>query len=394
MSPLSLAAFADRMRVEGHDQRQARADSSFFAVRSEWQNPTDILTILMIIGGDVVQCALAQLVGSSLYFTPIAFSFGWVSYSFSTIFSVIGTGGISPKPDTDITCINIKTGYDRDVNSWVLSRLYRDLIPRPTKVPPPGLTFLFYQTLPLDTGTRSPDWVYYLSVFVIALQLVIACIPGALQGDWVILIITVGGTLLAQLSAALPQWQTELWCARQVAKQKDPCEVVCLTAGNGSSHVVVIKSVKCGLKLEDLAAGRIVPSRLTSVAAFVMAMMWIVHLMTVQSVNNDGWYLLAIGGVGMLQNVISAGARRTPSALGFHLEDWKIDPKTGNKLTSPKVVLALRAAEEVERRLGLVLVDVFFPGGLREEDEKWRQDKLTRYKLEKEAEKRQKPPTT
>ncbi|EKM55703.1 uncharacterized protein PHACADRAFT_184478 [Phanerochaete carnosa HHB-10118-sp] len=369
-----------------HASIKSGARTSFAAVRAQWQNPTDILTVLMIIGGDVVQCALAQLVGSCMI-TPVAFSFGWVAYSFSAILSAVGTGNVMPEPDMDVSCINVKTGYDRDVKSWVLARLYRDLIPPPLKIPPKGLTLLFYETLTQSaTGVRNADWVVFLGLFVIVFQLGIACIPGALQGNWVILIITIGGTLLAQVSAALPQWQEEMWRARDLITQskrdKIASEVVCLTAGNGSSHVVVIKSVGHGLKLEDLAAGRIVPSRLTAAMTFALAFLWIAHLMTVQSVENDGWYLLAIGGVGMLQNVISAGVRRRADALGFHLKCYKIHK-------DEKVFKALQGAEDIEPHVGLALLDTFFPGGLREEEEKWREDKKKEKKGGEQEKRRQ-----
>jgi len=98
--------------------------------------------------------------------------------------------------------------------------------------------------------------------------------------------------------------------------------------------------------------------------------------------KTGGWYLLAIGGIGMLQNVISAGARRKPSALGFHLENWKIGEGMGNILTKNKVSAALKAAEEIESRVGLVLVDVFFPGGLKPDEEHWRKEKLEQYEKE------------
>lgn len=48
--------------------------SSSNAFRSQWTNPGDAFSILLILGGDIVGLALAQLAGSS--FTPVAFSFG------------------------------------------------------------------------------------------------------------------------------------------------------------------------------------------------------------------------------------------------------------------------------------------------------------------------------
>src|SRR5271156_6546972 len=45
--------------------------------RNEWRSPSNYaFTILLLLGGDVVACALAQLVGGRL--TPVAFSFGTV----------------------------------------------------------------------------------------------------------------------------------------------------------------------------------------------------------------------------------------------------------------------------------------------------------------------------
>lgn len=40
----------------------------------QWTRPADVFSVLLILGGDVVGRALAQLAGSGL--TPVAFSFG------------------------------------------------------------------------------------------------------------------------------------------------------------------------------------------------------------------------------------------------------------------------------------------------------------------------------
>jgi len=42
--------------------------------REQWTYPSDIFSLLLILGGDVVARALAQLAGSHV--TPVAFSFG------------------------------------------------------------------------------------------------------------------------------------------------------------------------------------------------------------------------------------------------------------------------------------------------------------------------------
>jgi hypothetical protein len=229
-------------------------------------------------------------------------------------------------------------------------------------------------------GVPDRDWVYYSGVMVITLQLAIAIIPGALFGNWVIFILAFGGVLLVQLQASLPQWQKELWAARSIESGKH--EVVCLTRGNGSSYVMVIRSDGCGLKMSDLAAGREVKEKTTVPATFLLAMLWLIHLFCMGGVARDSWYPLIIGALGMLQNALASGARRRPGALGIHLEEVRI-------VHNDKVFKALKEAEEVEKRVGIMLTDVFFPGGLRPEEEKWKQDKLAQYAMEKQKKKQE-----
>ena len=64
----------------------------------QWKDPGDIPSLLLLIGGDIVQRAITQLFGvyiqpfrngPRLYLTPVAFSFGWVGYAFTSLASVI-----------------------------------------------------------------------------------------------------------------------------------------------------------------------------------------------------------------------------------------------------------------------------------------------------------------
>ncbi len=102
----------------------------------QWQNPGDILSLLLLIGGDVVQRAIAQLFGiyiqpcrngPRLYLTPVAFSFGWVGYAFTSLASVISDKQLIPsEPDCPSIVINCSTGYGRTNRSWLLGRILRD----------------------------------------------------------------------------------------------------------------------------------------------------------------------------------------------------------------------------------------------------------------------------
>ncbi|THH19317.1 hypothetical protein EW146_g1825 [Bondarzewia mesenterica] len=330
-------------------------ENQFSPVKAQWQNPSDILSILMIIGGDIVQRAVAQLAGSGRFsFTPVAFSFGWVAYSLNAVCSAVGDGRLMPAAEGYSVLVNAKNGYTRTVQSWVLARLVRDHRPRHEEEER-GLTVSLYRTsCTKPMGVPDRDWVYYSGVGVMVVQAAIAVIPGALHDNWVILLLTLMG--LSQV----------------VAAREGKGEVVCLTQGNGSKNVIVIVNEHGRMKFEDLAAGRDVRSRYTVFLTSALAVLWIVHLLIVAGAHSDAWYLLAIGALGMVQNLVAAGARRSPGALGVHLVDERV-------IYREKVFQALKAAESLERHVGLSLLPVFFPGGLREEEEAWRRETLEDY---------------
>lgn len=96
-------------------------------LRQQMSNPADILSVLLITGGDVIQKAIAQLSGTWPIVTPIPFSFGWVSYTFNAMMSIFGEGILMPRPEDEITVFNVDSGTRKKNESWVLWRLLRDL---------------------------------------------------------------------------------------------------------------------------------------------------------------------------------------------------------------------------------------------------------------------------
>ena len=64
-------------------------------IRSQWRNPSNILSLLLLIGGDIVQRALAQQTGDTIP-TPVVFSFGWVAYTFVGLLSAVGNSALMP----------------------------------------------------------------------------------------------------------------------------------------------------------------------------------------------------------------------------------------------------------------------------------------------------------
>jgi hypothetical protein len=362
-------------------------------LKESWVSPS-VLTVVMIIGGDVVQVALAQLVGQ--FYTPVPFSFGWVAYSFTSLILAVGENKLMPDSDCPCIVINTKSQQSRDNRSWILGRLIRDYEywqPRKVKeeterildeatekdrekakkkaeregVPynqPPrrvraGLCVAFYKAPGEKAGKPMKDWVYWTGVVVTIIQFGIAIIPWILFGDWLIFLITASGTILAILAAALPQWKAEKWECRRQRK------TIALTRGNGEQHVLVIEGVdETSLDMEDLAAGAPRPHTATRYYIGTLSVFWIGFLITVSGITEDPWFLMAVGGLGMLQNVFVAGVPRRPGGFGIYLELSEV-------IARPTVMETLKDIEGKYPGVGASLVGTFFPGKLHADDVTW-----------------------
>lgn len=370
--------------------------STAASVSSQWRNPSDILSVLLIIGGDVIQKALAQLSGDSV--VPVAFSFGWVAYSFTTLMSVVGDGRLMPPPDHLVKVINAANGNSRENRSWVLGRLLRDFeSPLPANI---GLHATVFQATEKEAGKPEKDGYWISGLVLMLIQLGIAAIPWGLYNDWGVFLVTACGTVLALLTGSLPQWRFEKWACRRDSKK-----TVILTGGNGTRHVMVIQGVGKGLDLEDLAAAdsprlrrwskcrnrptnlsdcnkhgtvqkdsdqkdiRMLGSlpvalQITQVLCVVLAALWIVFLITVAGLKDYAWFLLAIGGLGMIQNVVIAGASRKIGTTGIHLKKIK-------SFEQSKVMDTLMDLEIEHKGVGRSLLEEFFSGKLRPAEESW-----------------------
>jgi hypothetical protein len=105
------------------DQPSVDPTPSMF--RQQVKNPSETFSLLLIIGGEVVQKAIAQ--GAGLRINLVCFSFGWVAYAFSAMLSAFGDGRMMPDPDYPAMIINPKSYMRKSNYSWVISRLIRDL---------------------------------------------------------------------------------------------------------------------------------------------------------------------------------------------------------------------------------------------------------------------------
>ncbi|PWY93143.1 hypothetical protein BO94DRAFT_564269 [Aspergillus sclerotioniger CBS 115572] len=354
-------------------------------LRSQWTNPGDVMSLLMLVGGDIVQKALAQLVGvrlprllGGIYTTPVAFSFGWVAYAFSSLSTIFSDRRLMPGPDTDIQVINLSNGYVRENNSWVLGRLLRDYEGRVAKAdrssnPPMAPSDstgkvslkidIFVAGAANDNGPEIGKWwfVYWL---VILVQQVIAAIPWILHGDWGIFLVTASGTLFALITGSLPQWAAEKWPAPKLWKEK----TVALTRGNGHQYVMVIKGHEGAWDPEAMASARLNRRPETPWVLLTLAVLWSLLLITVSGLGSHTWYLVGVGGIGMLQNVWVSAVQISPEAANLALAAY--EPRstiTGEKVMEDGVRDVMDALMELERwisKAGVALLPVFFPGSV------------------------------
>lgn len=397
------------------------------SLRATWSSPTDILTIVLIIGGDVVQKALAQTTGAPIIPAPVCFSFGWVAYAFTALIGLVGPGRLMPDPDYNCKLINLESGYARDNFSWAVGRVFRRFETR--WVSSDALVVEVFKTVgkaewgPSEGGKRAratngkqrqsyagrPEWGYVrvLSYIVILVQLGIAAIPFGLYGNWGIFFVAATGQALVFATTALPQWRVEKLSCRKASKKN-----IALTRGNGSRYVAVVLGNGVGLDLEDLAGaesprmkrawlehGLFVRRRKNRIDAegltgetmhqapgldvevltwksqpmdlwatrfmcFILAVLWIGFLICVTALAGDAWYLMAVGAIGMSQNAIVAGVDFKSERYGMHLE--RVDSFGGRK-----VMESLKNFETVYPGNGKALVDEFFPGSLRPDEVEW-----------------------
>lgn len=167
-----------------------------------------------------------------------------------------------------------------------------------------------FDAAPARHGYAGYDLLCYMAV----LQLGISAIPLGIWGDWGILLVTDWDSIT---TASLPQWQQEKWSCRRNSSKS-----IILTRGNGSQHAIVVVGTGQGLDLEDLASGPmdIDVSRASAMTPILMALstLWIVLLIVAAGLQQNTWFLIATGGLGMFENILVAGWPRQPKSLVFH----------------------------------------------------------------------------
>jgi hypothetical protein len=307
-----------------------------------------------------------------------------------------------PGADTPCTVINAANGQSRGNGSWILGRAMRDFevwmgdpveekvkeLKRskwqyekdqaklngkdPDKIPFPAHSGLVVSFWKFDPDKKKQfqkpgmDILFWSGIVVIFIQLGVSAIPLGLRGNWGVFLVTACAILLCLLTGCQSQWHREKWACRQIEPGKKRTYI--MTRGNGAQHAIVIEGDGCGLNLEDLCTGfdnldSPAISISTRLAMIGLGMLWVLLLITSSALTDESWFLIAVGGIGMLQNMFVAGWSRKPEALGLPLKYITV-------IGSPKVSATLIEAERAFPKVGRALVGTFFPGGLFPSEEK------------------------
>lgn len=361
-------------------------------LRAQWTNPSDILSVLLIVGADVIKAALAQFNGQ--YFKPVPFSFGWVAYSYSYLLTTVG--GLKVMPEAEFPCllINCNNGKVWDRTSWLLGRIldcYNDVwmpddvtfakehivetiegriglarsetmklnMKRAGNV---GLSVaVFHPSETARQGVPVIDYVVWVCIATTILQFGVAAIPCGLYHEWEILLITASGTVLAWLMGVLQE--------RSTYTRKKTKKNFVMTKGPGYGDAILILGNGFGLDLDDIAnevsfRESKTRYRISVAVDLLLVILWTALLITTSGMHSNTWYLVCIGGIGMLQNIYIAGARRHPSAYGIHLVFDRV-------IAESKVMKTLMKLEEEYPNVGRHLLPVIFPGPLRPQEAQW-----------------------
>ena len=358
-------------------------------IRSQWSNPGDIFSLLLLIGGDIIQKALGQLVGSRLsianvdiLLTPVAFSFGWVAYAYSSLTDIVGEGTLMPQIDVPSLVINCSNGFVRDNRSWILGRVLRDHEKR-TRVEQGKVSIRIDVFEGTDKKGADRDRVWWISWLVILLQQIVAALPWMLYGDWSILFVTLCGTIGALATGMLPQWAKEKWASPRLECGPGKRKIMALTRGNGHTHVMLFVNRAVGWDVEAMASANGEPQRETRYVSLLLTGWWTLLLITCSGLHDHTWFLIGVGGLGMLQNIYVAGSPRPMSSFNFHYTHYstiigtkksrvpvdQTDNSDADDNPNPLESIGgvMGALIEVERKFpgaGASLIGVFFPSSL------------------------------
>ena len=199
-----------------------------------------------------------------------------------------------PPADFRTIVVGAKSGHARNNKSWVIGRLLRDYErqakPLAMDKNSPEWESLRVSVYKIKSGSKAGcpvhDWVWCSGFVVVIIQLSIAVVPFYLYDEFIVMLVTVCGTLLAFSHGTLPQWREEKWeCP------KNGGETVTITQGNGARHAMVILGSQNAPDLEILAYcdGNTVCALSTRTGSAIQTVSWLVMVITVAGLKQGAW---------------------------------------------------------------------------------------------------------
>ncbi|KAF2118793.1 hypothetical protein BDV96DRAFT_472140, partial [Lophiotrema nucula] len=333
-----------------------------------------IISNLLILGGDQVHKALANVAGTELAHFNVPFSFGWLAQAVSAIGPVVaGQRNILPKPDVDSLVMNMGSGQSRKNQSFLLSRLLRDLEKRAgPAIGSLQITVLESTGQLPNHGSAMPENVGEISSQYLAHRagMIATCLQFAIaiSTSEAVSFITVAATALAFLTSNLDAWKASKYIGR-----RNGDETYALMRGNGHRHIFLIKNTSANaLNLEDLAASSVTKYNwFGSSDGYIVvfsALAWLALAIYACTLDKGIGGLIAIMAIGTVANILTASAARSPAAHGIPL----VQKSTHS---GEKVMTVLQELEDQEPGYGQHLLKTFFSGPLRDNDSKWWADK-------------------
>jgi hypothetical protein len=336
----------------------------------ESSHVASIIPLLMILGPELVGKALAITTASSRN-DSVCLGFGLLGYMYSLLTTAFtGSRDIVPKPEIDSKVLNLKSGQGRTNNSFVLSRVLRDL-ESPYAPKAGGLVIEVLEAVAPAAPLSSREVIKqnYHTVIISIAQFLMACGYTFFSGgDCSVLCIFSTSLFALHALTYLPAWTSQKFSARKDGGQNAS---YALMRGNGHRYVFVIRNTHPeAWNLEDLAG-----PGLTSYDYLKYHEIWVIGavffiflfltLLSTQLSYFGTVALLCITFYGTLGNLLIAGLPRAPWAHGVALESVEVIQNDG------KVMGALQSLEEKYPGFGEPLVKEFFPGSLRQYEQNW-----------------------
>ncbi|KAI0451680.1 hypothetical protein F5B21DRAFT_527628 [Xylaria acuta] len=288
---------------------------------SSGKKPQGYLSLLLLVGSDVVQRAIAQMFG--VYIRPLPRGiFIWIGgYTFISL-AAVGTSIV----------INCET-----------------VTPAPTS---PSLLDTSFATISLGLETDRAPWLLNCEITR----------TNSWPGNWSIFFVTSSGTVFALFTGNLRQWNREKWPGQRLnrnrpdlngpqqaspstaaadvsgideekgqasekgapgpqgvarAHRRPEKKAVCLARGNGRKHVMILRGSKSALDLESLATATSDSLPETKWIVSGLALLWIILLIGVSGVETHTWFLLGLGVLRMLQNICAASLPRSRKSIAW-----------------------------------------------------------------------------